>query len=55
MARPVRGSSERDLTLDKDVSVAPVVPVEAREPSDLALTSRSEPWNKFCKLPPRIF
>ncbi len=42
MARPVRGSSDRDFSLDRLLSVvAFVVPVEANEPSDFALTRRS--------------
>lgn len=55
MARPVSGSSERDLIFEKLVSVAvAVVVVDAREPSDLALTRRSDAGIKFCRLPPRI-
>lgn len=42
IASPLSGSRERDLSLERLVSVvAFVVPVEASEPSDLALTKRS--------------
>lgn len=46
IARPVRGSSERDFMREKLESV-PAVAEEASEPSDLALTRRSEAGIKF--------
>lgn len=56
IANPVRGSNDRDFILEKLASVAvAVVVVEARDPSDLAFTSRSVAGIKFCKLPPRMF
>lgn len=46
IARPVMGSRDRDLSLLRLGSVAGVV-VEARDPSDLALTNRSIAGSRF--------
>lgn len=53
MAKPVRGSSDRDFNFDKLVSVF-IVPVDANDPSDFALTSRSVAGIRLFRLPPRI-
>lgn len=54
IASPVSGSRERDFMREKLFESVPAVAEEAREPSDLALTSRSEAGIRFWRLPPRM-
>lgn len=47
MARPVRGSRLRLFMRLNELSLVAAVAEEAREPSDLAFTKRSEPGMRF--------
>ena len=56
VASPLKGSKLRERwLLASGESAAGEVDVEAKEPSDLALTKRSEGGTKLCRLPPRTF